>query len=279
MTATSAEIGKTLRLDGLEINYHDVGDREPLLLIHGSGPGVSAWANWRGVIPELSRHFRVIAPDMAGFGYTKVAEGHVFNVDTWIAQVVSLMDALGIAKAHVLGNSFGGGIALHFARRHPKRVDKLVLMGAVSVSFSITPALDLVWGYTPSMDNMRRMMDVFAWDRSMMTEDLIKLRYEASTQRGMDKVYESLFPAPRQRWVDMLAQPEAELAQIPHHTLILHGRDDQVIPPAASIRLASVLKHADLSIFAHCGHWTQIEQREAFLHAVTGFLSRSTSER
>jgi pimeloyl-ACP methyl ester carboxylesterase len=271
---TSLEIGHTLRVHGLDINYHDQGEGPALLLIHGSGPGVSAWANWRGVIPELSKKFRVIAPDMAGFGYTAFPEGYAFNVDNWVAQVAGLLDTLGLGKVHLLGNSFGGGIALNFARRHPERVEKLVLMGAVSVSFPITPALDLVWGYTPSIPNMRKMMDVFAWDRSMMTEDLIKLRYEASIQRGMDKVYESLFPAPRQRWVDMLSQPDGELAQIKHRTLILHGRDDQVIPLAASIRLLSVLPNADLNVFAHCGHWTQIEQREAFIDAVTSFLYR-----
>ncbi|MEK7946186.1 alpha/beta hydrolase [Pigmentiphaga sp. YJ18] len=277
-TPPSPELGRTLELPGLRVNYHDRGEGPPLMLVHGSGPGVSAWANWRGVIDELSGRHRVIAPDMAGFGYTAVDPGTVFNIDNWVAQVIGVMDTLGLEQADLLGNSFGGGIALHVARRHPARVRRLVLMGAVSLSFPLTQGLDLVWGYTPSIENMRRLMGVFAWDQALTTENLVRLRYEASIQRGMDKVYESLFPAPRQRWVDMLAQPEAELARIEQPTLILHGRDDQVIPLDISLRLLRVLKNADLAVYGNCGHWTQIEKRQEFVHAVLGFLAAPSKE-
>ena len=84
-------------------------------------------------------------------------------------------------------------------------------MGTVSLPFDLTDGLDKVWGYTPSVEGMRALMGVFAHDRALITDDLVRLRYEASRQRGMDAVYESLFPAPRQRWVDMLAHDEATL--------------------------------------------------------------------
>ncbi|VCU72325.1 2-hydroxymuconate semialdehyde hydrolase [Pigmentiphaga humi] len=277
-TSSSPELGKSLALPGLRVNYHDRGEGRPLLLVHGSGPGVSAWANWRGVIDELSCHHRVIAPDMAGFGYTAFDPGTSFDIDHWVGQVIGVLDALELEQVDLLGNSFGGGIALHVARRHPERVRRLVLMGAVSVSFPLTEGLDMVWGYTPSIDNMRRLMGVFAWDQSLTTESLVRLRYEASIQRGMDKVYESLFPAPRQRWVDMLAQPEEELARIDNPTLILHGRDDKVIPLEASLRLLRILKNADLTVFGNCGHWTQIEKRREFVHAVLEFLAAPAKE-
>lgn len=277
VTTSSPEIGKSLRVGDITVNYLDQGQGETVLLIHGSGPGVSAWANWRGVIPELSSAYRVLAPDMAGFGRTEVAPGHQYNLQTWVAQIIGLLDALGVDRVSVIGNSFGGALALHLARAHPGRVHKIVLMGAVSLPFTLTEGLDTVWGYTPSLEGMRKLMGVFAWNQSLITDELIQSRYEVSMQRGMDKVYESLFPAPRQRWVDMLAQSPEELAKVVQPTLIVHGRDDQVIPLEVSVRLLDVMPNADLLVFGNCGHWTQIEKREAFVQAVRGFLPDGTA--
>ena len=273
-TPTSPEIGKSCAIAGATINYHDLGQGEPLLLIHGSGPGVSAWANWRGVMPDLSTQFRVIAPDMIGFGHSRSEVVPQFDVDRWVGQVVALLDALGLDRVNVVGNSFGGAIALHLARRHPGRVHRLALMGAVSLSFQLTRGLDLVWGYRPSPEAMRDLMKVFAHDQSLISEDLIASRYQVSMQRGMDKVYESLFPAPRQRWVEALAHSEEQLREVKQPTLIMHGREDQVIPLEISLRLMSILPNPTLLVFGNCGHWTQIEKREAFIGAVTDFMHR-----
>jgi 2-hydroxymuconate-semialdehyde hydrolase len=271
-SAKSPEVGQSCHTGGFVTNYHDIGDGEAVLLIHGSGPGVSAWANWRGIIPELGRTYRAIAPDVVGFGYTEVPPDYVFSVESGVEQLLALMDHLGLKKAHLIGNSFGGALALHFTRRHPDRVDRLVLMGAVSLPFELTDGLDKVWGYTPSRDAMRVLMGVFAHDRKLITDDLVELRYQASMQRGMDKIYETLFPAPRQRWVDLLAQTEETLRAITHKTLLIHGRDDQVIPVSSSIRAEALMPNADLLVFGNCGHWTQIEKRAEFLKAVLGFF-------
>jgi pimeloyl-ACP methyl ester carboxylesterase len=273
MTVTATpEIGRECTTCNLSTNYHDVGIGSPVVLIHGSGPGVSAWANWRGVIPELSKTHRVIAPDMVGFGYSEVPKSHKFGIDTWITQLLELLDYLELPKVSLVGNSFGGALSLHFATRHPERVDRIVLMGAVSLDFELTEGLDMVWRYEPSVTAMRELMGVFAHNRALITDNLVQLRYEASKQRGMDKVYESLFPAPRQRWVHMLAQSEEVLSEIKHQTLLVHGREDKVIPLEVSIRAAQIMPNASLLIFSQCGHWTQIERRSEFVHALKGFL-------
>lgn len=269
----SPEIGKKCPTGQFETNYHDVGDGAPILMIHGSGPGVSAWANWRGVLADMGKTNRVVAPDMVGFGYTEVPEGRDLGIGVWLDQLVSLLDNLELPKVHLVGNSFGGAIALHFTRKYPQRVAKLALMGAVSSSFPITEGLDKVWGYTPSHENMRELMNVFVHNKGLISEDLIKLRFEASKQRGMDKVYESLFPAPRQQWVDVLALPDEGLRSIKQPTLILHGRDDQVIPFSASLRAFDLIPNASLLAFGGCGHWTQIEKRNEFVRAVLAFFN------
>ena len=278
MSMPSPEIGRSIVAAGIRTNYHDVGDGFPLLMIHGSGPGVSAWANWRLVMPELAKRSRVIAPDMAGFGFTERPAGQKYDMDVWVEQAVGLLDALGIERADLVGNSFGGARALALTIRHPQRVRRLVLMGSVGVPFEITEGLDAVWGYEPSFENMRRIMDYFAWDRSLVNDELAKLRYEASIRPGFQESFSAMFPAPRQRWVDAMTSSEADIRAIPHETLVIHGRDDQVIPLSTSLTLANWISRSQLHVFGRCGHWTQIEHSARFACLVGDFLAEAQAD-
>ena len=267
------EIGVAVVASGITTNLLDAGDGPPVLLLHGSGPGVSAYANWRLTIPALSTTFRVLAPDAVGFGYTERPDGITYEMDTWVGHTVGLLDALGIERASVVGNSFGGALALRLAARHPERVDRLVLMGTVGVPFTITDGLDRVWGYEPSIENMRRLLGLFAYDTSLVSDDLARVRYEASIQAGFQESFSSMFPAPRQRWVDAMVTPDDELAALPHRTLVVHGRDDQVIPLDNALHLLRRLTDVRLHVFGRCGHWTQIEHADAFNRLVLDFLT------
>ncbi|MDR3483020.1 MAG: alpha/beta fold hydrolase [Burkholderiaceae bacterium] len=273
LTMDNPEIASNIRAAGILTNYHDVGAGFPALLLHGSGPGVSAWANWRLTIPALALHCRVIAPDMAGFGYSERRADIRYDLDTWVAQAVGLLDALGIASADVVGNSFGGALALALAIRHPSRVRRLVLMGSVGVPFAITPGLDAVWGYTPSIANMRALLDIFAFDRTLVSDELAQLRYQASVRPGFQESFSAMFPAPRQRWVDAMAADEAAIRALPQETLVLHGREDRVIPLSNSLTLAQWIPRSQLHVFGHCGHWTQIEHAGRFNRLVADFLT------
>lgn len=267
------EIARSIVAAGIKTNYHDLGDGFPVLMLHGSGPGVSAWANWRLVMPSLAEHARVIAPDMAGFGYTERRPDLRYDMDTWVAQAVGMLDALGIERADLVGNSFGGGLALQMAIRHPHRIRRLVLMGSVGVRFDITPALDAVWGYTPSIEAMRGLLDLFAWDRSLANDDLAKLRYEASIRPGFQESFAAMFPAPRQRWVNAMASSVEDIKSLPHETLVIHGREDKVIPLDTSLTLAQWIPNAQLHVYGKCGHWTQIEHAARFARLVGDFLT------
>lgn len=274
-SSPNPEIGRTVVAAGIRTNTHDIGNGSPVLLIHGSGPGVSAWANWRLTIPELVKRHRVIAPDMVGFGYSERPAGQRYGMDVWVRQAVGLLDALGIARADLVGNSFGGALALAIAIRHPQRVRRLVLMGSVGVPFPITPGLDAVWGYTPSLDNMRRLLDLFAFDRRLANDELAQLRYEASVRPGVQEAFAAMFSAPRQRWVDAMASREQDVRRIPHETLVIHGREDRIIPLSNSLTLAEWIHRAQLHVFGQCGHWTQIEHAARFTRLVGDFLGEA----
>jgi 2-hydroxymuconate-semialdehyde hydrolase len=269
------EIAQSVAAAGIKTNYHDLGHGFPVLMLHGSGPGVSAWANWRLVMPQLAEHARVIAPDLAGFGYTERRPDLRYDMDTWVAQAVGMLDALGIERADLVGNSFGGGLALQMAIRHPHRIRRLVLMGSVGVRFDITSALDAVWGYTPSIEAMRGLLDLFAWDRSLANDDLAKLRYEASIRPGFQESFAAMFPAPRQRWVNAMASRVEDIKSLPHETLVIHGREDKVIPLDTSLTLAQWIPNAQLHVYGKCGHWTQIEHSARFARLVGDFLNES----
>ena len=267
------EIGATADANGIKTNYMEAGSGPAVILVHGSGPGVTAYANWRLVIPALAEQFRVIAPDMVGFGFSERPDNVQYGVQTWADQVVGLMDSLGVAQASMVGNSFGGAIALRIATQHPDRVNRLVLMGSMGVDFPITEGLDRVWGYEPSFENMRRVLDVFAYNRELVPDELAEVRYRASMQPGFQESYASMFPAPRQRWVDAMRTPDEEIARITHRTLIIHGREDQVIPLQNSIHLMQIIDNGDLHVYSHCGHWVQIERSADFNRLVGDFLS------
>ena len=267
------EIGLSAVAGGITTNYLTAGDGKPVLLLHGSGPGVTAYANWRLTIPALSQHLRVIAPDLVGFGFTERPESVSYDMDTWVVQAIGLLDALDIERAHLVGNSFGGALALALASRHPDRVERLVLMGSVGVPFEITDGLDRVWGYEPSIAQMRELLDLFAYSRELVSDELAEVRYRASIQPGFQESFAAMFPAPRQRWVDAMVTPDEDLARLPHPTLVVHGRDDLIIPPANALHLLDTIPDVRLHIFGRCGHWTQIEHADEFNRLVVSFLS------
>ena len=182
------------------------------------------------------------------------------------------MDALEIAKAHFIGNSYGGALTLAIATRHPERVNRAVLMGAAGMQFPMTEGLEKVWGYQPSLDAMRDLMNTFAFDSGLVKEEIVRSRYEASIRPGAQEAFSSLFPAPQQRWLDELATDPELLKAMPHPTLIVHGREDVIVPFDCSVQFHKLIPNSELHLFGHCGHWTQIERRERFIELVTPFL-------
>jgi 2-hydroxymuconate-semialdehyde hydrolase len=258
------EIAAEALVGDLRINYHDVGDGSPLLLLHGSGPGVSAWANWRPVIPGLAQAgHRVVAPDIPGFGYSDPLPS--FSIDRWLDAISGLLDYLGLDKVSIVGNSFGGALALHLAARLPDRVDRAVVMGSAGVSFQLTKGLEKVWAYEPSGEAMLELLRIFAYNSRFATRELAELRFKASARPGAQEAYSALFPEPRQRWIDAMALSPQQLAAIDKPFLLIHGHDDLVVPLETTMTLVANLPNSQAHIFGQCGHWVQIEKATEFV--------------
>ncbi len=272
-TTTIDTAGQTIDAGGIVTHYHDAGTGDPVLLLHGSGPGVSAWANWSRNIPALAERHRVVAPDIVGFGYTERPADVYYSLETWVTHVWSFLDALGLEKVSLVGNSLGGRIGLAMAGQHPERLDKLVLMGAPGVGMTLTPGLKALREYTPSEANMRTMLlDCFAVDPAIITADLVRDRYQASVAPGAFEAYRDMFFSDRHAGGE-LGISEEQVRAVPTRTLLLHGREDQVVPVEVAWNMVRLLPDADLAVFARCGHWTQIERAADFNRLVGGFLA------
>jgi pimeloyl-ACP methyl ester carboxylesterase len=265
--------GAFVAAGGISTHYHDAGDGDPVVLLHGSGPGVSAWANWQHTIPALAKTSRVLAFDLVGYGATERPETIRYSLRSWTDHVWAFLDALGLGEVSVVGNSLGGRLALQMAEDDRSRLNKMVLMGSPGVGMTVTEGLTALRGYEPSPENMRALLTgYFAVDPSIITDDLVRIRYEASAAPGAHEAYRLMFFDPRHDGSN-LAITEEQVRAVTVPTLLVHGLQDKVVPPQVSWTMANLLPDADLHVFARCGHWTQIERAAEFNALVADFLT------
>lgn len=260
------------------------GQNETILFIHGSGPGASAWSNWQFILPALGDRFDCLAPDLLGFAGSSHPDpppsGVTAWMELWVAQLIALLDTLNLEKVLLVGNSLGGAVALHLVQQHPERFGRVALMGAAGAPHTMTPHLDSVWGFydNPTPEHMGQLINYFAYDpQSTLGGDLqniARMRTEAALTPDVRRSFEAMFPAPRQRHVDALTLPQAFFTSLLRPVLLIHGRDDSVVPPDTSFYMLQHLPQAQLHLFGRCSHWTMIEYKQAFNELVGLFFER-----
>jgi pimeloyl-ACP methyl ester carboxylesterase len=270
--ATDLGTGTFVTAGGIATHYHDAGQGDPVVLLHGSGPGVSAWANWQHTIPALAQTMRVLAFDLVGYGATERPGDIRYSLRSWTDHVWAFLDALGLDRVSVIGNSLGGRLALQMAEDDPGRLRRMVLMGSPGVGMTVTEGLKALRGYEPSPENMRALLTgYFAVDKSIITDDLVRIRYEASAAPGAHEAYRLMYFDPRHDGSNLgITEEQARAVTVP--ALLVHGREDKVVPPEVSWTMLGLLPDADLHVFARCGHWTQIERADEFNALVADFL-------
>ncbi len=282
--ATGAEVKtETLQTGSYttHLNRAGEGNEETVLFLHGSGPGATGWSNWQFALPALGESFDCLGPDMIGYGKSEhpknPPQGTEAWLEVWMEQIISLLDQTGVEKAHLVGNSMGGALALHFLKRYPERVGRLVLMGTMGTPHQIREGLSDLWGFydEPSPENMKKAIKRFVYDPSIVGGDLdaiAEARYEAALDEDVRRSFASMFPAPRQQHVDNLVLSDSFFQSIENPTLLVHGRDDVIIPLETSYYLLERLPRVQMHVFGRCRHWIMIEHREAFNRVVADFL-------
>lgn len=271
---------RTMRVNGKEIFVAETGTGAPVVLLHGGGPGASGVSNYSRNIAALAQHFRVVVPDMPGYGRSAKGVDRSDPFGYLADHIRGVLDELGINRAHLVGNSYGGSCALRLALDTPQRVDRLVLMGPGGVGTTRglpTPGLKSLLAYYggegPNLEKLSTFIRSYlVFDGDAVPDELIESRYAASIDP------EVLADPPLQRPPDLRTLWRMDLTRdrrlgglsIP--TLVIWGRDDKVNKPSGAAMLAKRMPNADVLITANTGHWVQWERAELFNAVATAFL-------
>ncbi len=283
MTAiTEAATSKFARIQegdlDLQLHYNDCGSgAETVVMLHGSGPGASGWANFnRNVEPLVAAGYRVVLMDCPGWSKSDPIVCTGSRAELNARALKGLLDVLGIDKVHIIGNSMGGHSAVAFALANPARVGKLVLMGGGTGGPSQfvpmpTEGIKLLQGLyrEPTIENLKKMMSIFVYDTSALTEELYQARLDNMMQRKdhLDNFVKSLAANPKQ-----FNDYGPRLAEVTAQTLVIWGRDDRFVPLDTGLRLVWGMPNAQLHVFSRCGHWAQWEHADKFNRMVLDFL-------
>jgi 2-hydroxymuconate-semialdehyde hydrolase len=256
--------------DGELTHYHELGEGTPILFLHGSGTGVTAAANWWLNLPTLSEQGRCIAIDSIGYGQSVVARGTEYGIKEWVRHAVRVLDALGIEKTWIVGNSLGGWLAFQFAIDFPERLLGIVSMGTGGAK--LTGALAGHSNPNLTEAGIRKTLELFVVDKSLVTDELVSLRYQSAlNDTASDRLAEVVAARDRDRTELPLDFDVLSRLDIP--VLLIHGVQDVVIPVSRTWELLNVIPNADVHIFSQCGHWSQVERAEEFNTVITEYLS------
>jgi 2-hydroxy-6-oxonona-2,4-dienedioate hydrolase len=281
---TEAATSRFVRIrDGdlnLQLHYNDAGEGDRVVvLIHGSGPGASGWSNFnRNVKPLVDAGYRVVLMDCPGWGKSDPVVCRTSRSELNGRALKGLLDTLAVEKADLIGNSMGAHSAVAFTLANPKRTRKLVLMGGGTggvSSFAPMPTegiklIGMVYR-APTLENLKRMLNVFVYDASALTEELVQGRLENMLARRehLENFVKSSEANPRQ-----FPDVGHRLGEIAVPSLVIWGRDDRFVPVDVGLRLVAGLQDAELHVFGKCGHWAQWEHADKFNPMVAEFLLR-----
>jgi pimeloyl-ACP methyl ester carboxylesterase len=265
------------------IHYHEAGEGPALILLHGSGPGVTGWANFQGNIGAFAAHFRTLIIDLPGYGGSAPIAGNPMAISA--DAVIRFMNALGIERAHILGNSLGGIVGSMVAAQHPARVDRFITIGGVGFGlFTAFPGEGIVllteFAEDPTRERLVQWLRSMVFDQSLVTAELIESRFRQATEPVTLASSRLLYSRAAMKAIsDMTHGPNAtqsfaHLASIQAPTLIAWGRDDRVSPLDRAFVAMRLIPRAELHVFPNCGHWAMIERKAEFESVALAFLTR-----
>jgi 4,5:9,10-diseco-3-hydroxy-5,9,17-trioxoandrosta-1(10),2-diene-4-oate hydrolase len=260
----------------------EAGAGEPVVLLHGGGPGATGASNYVRNIDALAERFRVIVPDLPGYGQSSKDLDQDDPFGDLAFAVRGLLDELRIARAHLVGNSYGGAAALRLALDRPDKVGRLVLMGPGGVGTTRalpTKGLKTLLGYYGGEGPSREKLAAFirgylVHDGREVAEDLIDVRYEASIDPEVVANPPLRRPSSLRTLRRMDFTRDRRLARLRTPTLVVWGAEDRVNRPAGGLTLARTMPHCDLFLASRTGHWVQWERPELFNSLALRFLGR-----
>ena len=251
-------------------HYHEMGEGTPILFLHGSGTGVSAAANWWLNLPQIGEQARCIAIDTIGYGQTVVAPNTAYGIRAWVDHAIRTLDALGIEKTWVVGNSLGGWLAFQMVLDYPERVLGIVSMGTGGAKQ--TAALKAHANPELTIEGIKKTLSMFVVNKDLITDELVKVRFaSAANDYASNRLMDVVGARDRDRFEFPLDFEKMKDITVP--VLLIHGVQDVVIPVSRSWDILNTVPHADAHIFSQCGHWSQVEKAEEFNTVIKDYLT------
>lgn len=290
-TPVYTEVNTSRLIDAGKWNVHvnEAGQGHPLIMLHGTGPGATGWSNFSQNLLGLAGKYRVILMDAIGWGKSDpYPDGEAWSRSTVpVESLRAVMDALDIDKAALVGNSMGGGAALKFCATYPERVTHLVTMGVGFTGVNNFAAAGLSEGVklivetyrNPTPENFRRLINVMVYDPSFATDELLEQRSRdaLANQEHLDRWLAGLPLGHGSSTHSVMGELMDKLTQFTMPAMLIHGRDDRVVPLEATMRATALIPDARAVILNRCGHWAQVEHRDEFNALVDMFVSRGES--
>ena len=274
---------QTVRVGARDLFVVTAGSGPPVVLLHGGGPGASGLSNWTHNVDALAERFTLVIPDLPGYGRSTKHVEHDDPFGDLAAAVGGLIDELGLERAHLVGNSYGGAAALRLALDRPDRVDRMVLNGPGGIGTTRalpTKGLSKLLGYYggdgPSRDKMADFIrGCLVADASTITDDVIDARYESSLDPEVvaDPPLQRSSNLRTLRRMDLLRDPR--LARCSTPTLVVWGTQDAVNRPSGAWQLARRMPNADAYLASGVGHWVQWEAPTLFNRLALDFLTET----
>lgn len=266
---------KVARLpSGYELHYHDVGAGPAVVLVQGSGPGANGYSNFKFNFEVIARAgFRVVVPDLLGFGYSSKPEGLDYTLELFSSTLCELLDALGLAQCVLVGNSLGGAVSIDIALRRPHLVRRLVLMAPGGIESTETyfkmPGIQRMVsefvGGSRDRESLRRILQMLAFDARHVDDALVDERFAILGMQPKDVLG-------RMRIPDL----SARLPELKMPILGFWGMDDQFCPASGAQKVLAACADARFVLYARTGHWVMIERAREFNALVLDFLKCST---
>ncbi|MFD8818117.1 alpha/beta fold hydrolase [Streptomyces sp. NPDC059627] len=270
-----------LDVAGRKIFVAETGDGPPVLLLHGGGPGASGVSNYIRNIAELAKEYRVIVPDLPGYGRSGKGVDGSDPFGFLADHIRGLLDRLGLGRAHLVGNSYGGACALRLALDTPDRVDRMVLMGPGGIGTTralptpgLNSLLDYYSGDGPSRPKLEKFIRThLVFNAAEVPESVIDSRYRDSIDPEVVANPPLTRPTSlRALWKTDFTR-DRRLARLPVPTLVVWGAADRVNRPGGGRMLAERMPDCDLYLVANTGHWVQWERAELFNSLCADFLA------
>lgn len=258
--------------NGYRMHYIDRGEGPVVLWLHGSGPGASGHSNFKGNYPEIADNgFRSIVLDIVGFGFSDKPEDEQYTLDFFVECAAQAMDAIGVERCTVVGNSLGGAIAIGLALARPELVEKLILMAPGGLSpmpeYREMPGMQKMFAVYGSGEPVTHevMKELFAFglmhDPAHATDELVSERMQIMALMNGQVMSSMQIPELTER-----------LAELHCPVLGFWGLNERMMPDSGIMNFAKHCPRLRLVLVSECGHWVMVEHEAMFNRYCLDFL-------